>query len=164
MTQPVLQQYSFTLPIPTKSAANAREHHMARHTRAKRERKDAKDKAPRWPFRPLIEIELVRVGRGGLDKGDNLPMALKSVRDGLADWLGFSDDDSPILEWKYNQRREEVDFYVEVTIRMLQPEKSAPPPPRHVAPRPAAAERPKSLAELAQPAYQAPPGKVRPPG
>lgn len=120
-TRQPLHTYRFDLPIRTVSAANAREHHRAKADRVKRERKAARLASPRWPFAPLLEVVLTRVGRGGLDEGDNLPMALKSVRDGLADRLGFSDDSSPLLRWTYRQRREPVDFFVEVEIRIFGP-------------------------------------------
>lgn len=179
-----LHAYRFTLPIRTVSAANAHEAPMARHSRVKKERKAAREKSPRWPFAPLLEVVLTRVGRGELDKEDNLPMALKAVRDGLADWLGFSDDSSPLLAWTYRQRREQVDFFVEVEIRVFGPvrlevDQFAPTHPVSSPPaagpipegKPSASglarrgagtsspPRGRSLAELASSAYQPPRSK-----
>lgn len=150
--------FTFTLPVPTVSAANAREHWGEKAKRTKKERQGAHQHAPHWPFQPLLELQLVRVGPGLLDD-DNLRPALKAVRDGLADWLGFGDDSSPLLAWKYGQRREQVPFFVEVTVRVLPLTRAEPEVPRPEASAPRAPRQPKSLAELATSAYQAPRGR-----
>lgn len=62
-----------------------------------------------------LEVTLTRIGPScGLDD-DNLAAALKGVRDGVADALGFSDDRDPLLHWHYGQRRGN-DWSVEVLI------------------------------------------------
>ena len=116
MTAPA--RLRFRLPIRTESAANLREHPQARAARVKKERQAASGRAPRWPWKPVAVITLTRVGPGTLDD-DNLRPSLKSVRDGLADWLGFRDDSSPLLAWRYFQRLDrEVDFHVEVDVEL----------------------------------------------
>lgn len=60
-------------------------------------------------------ITLTRIGPcNGLDS-DNLGMALKHVRDGVADALGFQDDSDPLLSWHYGQERGK-DWCVRVEI------------------------------------------------
>ena len=50
-------------------------------------------------------IALTRIAPSkGLDS-DGLHAALKSVRDGIADALGYSDDSDPAFAWQYDQRR-----------------------------------------------------------
>src|SRR5678815_1117800 len=56
-------------------------------------------KAP--PIRDAIVVTLTRISSGSLDD-DGLRGALKTVRDGVADWLGVDDRD-PIVEWRYEQ-------------------------------------------------------------
>lgn len=50
-------------------------------------------------------VSLTRIAPSrGLDD-DALPAALKSIRDGLADWLGLADDRDPRVRWLYDQKR-----------------------------------------------------------
>jgi hypothetical protein len=61
-------------------------------------------------------ILLTRVSAGTLDT-DGLAASLKSIRDGLADWLGVADND-PRVTWSYAQRkgkRREYSVEVEIT-------------------------------------------------
>jgi hypothetical protein len=53
----------------------------------------------RWP----VVVELIRLSAGTLDD-DNLVTALKSVRDGVADWLCV-DDGSDHVDWWYGQEK-----------------------------------------------------------
>lgn len=80
---------------------------MARHRRVKSERQ-----ATRWvlnavdrPAIPCIAL-LTRVApSNGLDDGDNLPSALKSIRDEIAAWLGVDDKRSEVVRYRYAQER-----------------------------------------------------------
>lgn len=65
-------------------------------------------------------ITLVRIAPSrGLDS-DGLHAALKSIRDGVADALGYCDDSDPAFEWRYEQRREKPGEYaVEVVIESV---------------------------------------------
>lgn len=50
-------------------------------------------------------VRLVRIAPGsGLDPGDNLPMSMKAVRDGVADMFDVDDRD-PRYNWQYGQQR-----------------------------------------------------------
>ncbi|HVM94836.1 MAG TPA: hypothetical protein VMT89_00540 [Candidatus Acidoferrales bacterium] len=62
-------------------------------------------------------VTLVRIAPNKLDRGDNLSIALKSVRDELADLMGLPNDRDPRVEWAYDQRKEKPRTYgVEVRI------------------------------------------------
>ena len=65
-----------------------------------------------------IVVTLTRIAPRLLDVGDNLSGgSLKSLRDGIADWLGVPDND-PRVTWLYDQRKGEPKKYaVEVEVR-----------------------------------------------
>ena len=75
------------IPIRTRGS-NAREHWQARHRRVKGERLHTAT-ALLGQQRPAIPcvVTLTRLSSGTLDEGDNLPAALKGVRDQIAAWL-----------------------------------------------------------------------------
>ncbi len=106
-----------TVPMQTRGS-NAREHHMQRHRRVKGERQ-----AVAWllnghkPKAPPCTVTLTRLGPSprGLDRDDNLPHSMKGVKDQVAQWLGI-DDASPLVTWKYAQRREKA-WAVEIEIQ-----------------------------------------------
>jgi hypothetical protein len=121
----VVAVIEFTIPIRTVSALNAREHHMARARRVKKERE-----ATAWAITlaELGEVELpatvtlIRLGpTPGLDDGDNLAASQKGVRDEIAKWLGV-DDRSPQVKWRYGQRRQK---HWGVCVH-IEPEKEVP--------------------------------------
>lgn len=94
------------IPMPIKTAGNSREHHFARHRRIQKQREmvrlvlRCKLDEPLMPAR----ITVCRVARGTLDPHDNLPMTLKGVVDGIADWLVIDDRD-PRVRWVYDQAK-----------------------------------------------------------
>ena len=92
---------AFTLPVRLESTANKREHHMARHRRAKGEREAAYLKCM-WHEVPCT-VTITRIAPRALDSDNNV-IAAKSVRDGIADRLGVKDNDPRIL-WLYDQRK-----------------------------------------------------------
>lgn len=49
-------------------------------------------------------ICLIRVSRGEMDD-DNVPGALKYVRDEIARWMGLDKDRVPGLKWRYGQEK-----------------------------------------------------------
>lgn len=104
-----------TIPIKSVSVANLRMHWAIKAKLAKSHRAMAKhamaNAAPVAPTLPLTLV-LTRVGPRKLDT-DNLASSLKSVRDGIADWLGV-DDGSPQLDWQYAQKRGGYAVEVEV--------------------------------------------------
>ena len=111
-----------TIPLRTSLGLNEREHWRARAKRNKSERNvafwycyDAAGAAgPILNRQPPLQITLTRIGpTNGLDD-DNLCGSLKSVRDGVADWLGINDRD-PRVTWKYEQRRESK-WSVSITV------------------------------------------------
>lgn len=71
-----------------------------------------------WKVKFPIEVLLVRVApSNGLDD-DSLPASLKSIRDGIADWLGLDDDRTPDVTWRYDQRRgKQREYAVEITMK-----------------------------------------------
>jgi len=108
---------TFSLPIKTVPGLNAREHHMARMRRVRKERFLAKAMLAKYiNDHPLpVTVTMVRVSAGSLDD-DNLQGALKHIRDGVADAYGI-DDAGPQIEWKYAQEKcPRKHFGVKVTI------------------------------------------------
>ena len=102
------------IPLRTVSGLNAREHWRARARRVKAERD-----ATAWLLRPVVKpetpciVQLTRVApSGGLDD-DNLPGALKGVRDQIAAWMGVDDRKREIVRYRYAQRRGEWGVVVE---------------------------------------------------
>lgn len=68
------------------------------------------------PPTPPCSVLLTRVGpSNGLDEGDNLASAFKGCRDEIAKWIGI-DDRSPLVQWRYAQRRCRGAWAVEVEI------------------------------------------------
>lgn len=98
-----------TLPLRLVSLSNQREHWAKRAKRAKAHRAitSLRFKVPHnaQAFRGPLVITLTRIGKRKLDD-DNLRGACKSVRDGVADFLGVNDAD-PRIEWKYEQEKGE---------------------------------------------------------
>lgn len=95
------------VPLRTVSGANAREHHMARARRVKIEREAVAWmlKTAQRPALPCV-VTLTRVApSSGLDLDDNLPGALKGVRDEVAKWLGVNDRRRDVVRYEYAQRR-----------------------------------------------------------
>jgi len=108
---------SVSLPLRTRSLANMREHWAKRAKRSRNERALARLVLSRsqTPNPPLV-VTLTRVAPRKLDT-DNLAGALKSVRDGVADWIGIDDGDSRV-EWVCSQKPGGVRIYaVEVEVR-----------------------------------------------
>jgi len=94
------------IPLRTVSGLNVREHWRARARRVKAERD-----ATAWLLRPVTKpptpcvVTLTRVApSGGLDD-DNLPGALKGVRDQIAEWIGVDDRKREVVRYRYTQRR-----------------------------------------------------------
>ncbi|NMO21916.1 hypothetical protein HPC49_40405 [Pyxidicoccus fallax] len=165
-----LNHIRFDVPIATKNPTNQREHPMARHRRAKGQRQATHLFWPGWKGPALLVVRLTRVSPRRLDSEDNLPAALKSVRDEVAKKLRL-DDDSPLVRWVYAQAQGAPSVLVELSwgddplaqaVRaqdVLRP----PPPPvpaAAVTPRAAGGARKKAparprggLAALATPAF-----------
>jgi hypothetical protein len=111
------------LPIKTVSTLNVREHWAVRAKRNKTHRNET-----HWACKglkrvdPPMTITLTRLGKRKLD-GDNLQGALKSVRDGVADWLGIDDGDDR-LTWVYRQETGAYGVRIEIE-KELENEQSA---------------------------------------
>lgn len=70
-------------------------------------------------------VVFLRVAPRGLDAEDNLPMAFKPLRDGIADALlgnfkGGNDAD-PRISWAYGQERRGREYVVEIEIDLQGP-------------------------------------------
>jgi hypothetical protein len=93
------------IPMRTGNGLNDRLHHFARARKVKEARGNARmvvmQRARNWTL--PCTITLTREGPGTLDD-DNLPGALKAIRDGIADAFG-TDDRTPKIQWKYDQVR-----------------------------------------------------------
>ncbi|WAM23849.1 hypothetical protein [Myxococcus sp. NMCA1] len=92
----------FTVPTGTVNPTNTREHHHARARRVRDEREETEEAWPGWTAPALLVVRLTRVSPRLLDGGDNLPAALKPVRDEVARQLRL-DDASPLVRWDYEQ-------------------------------------------------------------
>jgi hypothetical protein len=97
------------VPVRTYSKMNQRVHWRVAAKRARLERKSAftvlraTGETAGKLFR-FLTVTIIRQGpSNGLDD-DNLRGNLKSVRDGVADWLGVDDAD-PRIRWQYRQTR-----------------------------------------------------------
>jgi hypothetical protein len=90
----------------TSRGLNAREHHMRRSSRVKRERYAVGMILNTYPPPALpcvVVLQREAPAARPLDD-DNLQGALKAVRDEVARWLGV-DDSSDLITWVYNQQR-----------------------------------------------------------
>lgn len=97
---------SHFIAIRTPSVANLREHHHARARRAKAQRAQAFLEMRTWlgwkkPELPIV-ITITRSSPKNILDDDNLGHALKSFRDGIADFLGVDDAD-PRVRYRYAQ-------------------------------------------------------------
>jgi len=105
---PATEMICVRMPIKIVSILNTREHHMARHRRAKAHRSLAytllRGTLRKPPAGEPVEILLTRIAQRELDGHDNLTAGFKAAADGVADWLGI-DDSNPLLTWRYVQRR-----------------------------------------------------------
>lgn len=115
--------YLFTIPIRTVPLSNSRPAHWSqRHRHVKAERKATWAAALRAKLEKLkpwetATVTMRRVSRGTLDD-DNLPVALKAVRDQLAEHLGLPHDADPRVKWVVEQERRVARACVEVHIRV----------------------------------------------
>ncbi len=115
------------LPIRTVSGANVREHHHVRARRVKRERSAAALLLRQLPIAAIrchriVCVRFTRVAPRMLDSGDNLPSAMKGIRDEVASVLGVSDAVSGGVTWAYSQERGKVrEYAVRVTIDVAVP-------------------------------------------
>lgn len=90
-----------------RTLSNTHEHWRGRQRRAKAERERAHLELLvtgwRWDGRPLV-VTMTRLAQATLDT-DNLPGAMKSIRDGLADRIGINDN-NPLVTWVCAQERQ----------------------------------------------------------
>ena len=102
-----------TVPIRIESSLNLREHWRTRANR------NSSHRSATWfslkaagKFDPAIlpcVVTITRIAPRELDS-DNAIGGAKSCRDGIADWLGVSDND-PRVDWRYAQARGAPKFY-----------------------------------------------------
>ena len=101
------------------STLNARQHWRARAAAAKRQRATARlclSAHPR-PTGPVV-VTITRLAPRALDS-DNLAGACKSVRDGVADWLGVDDgaaERAGLVAWQCAQETQAKFYAVRITI------------------------------------------------
>lgn len=95
-----------TIPVKIESSLNLREHWRTRANRNTSHRAAAFIGLRSVKFRQDMvpcTVTLTRIAPRELDD-DNLQGGFKSVRDGVADWLGLNDNDKRIT-WLYAQER-----------------------------------------------------------
>ncbi|RKG91154.1 hypothetical protein D7V97_41955 [Corallococcus sp. CA053C] len=136
------------MPVTTVNITNRREHHLKKHERSKGQRDATHLLWPGWSGPALLVVRLTRVAPRQLDTGDNLPAALKSIRDEVATQLRL-DDGSPLVRWVYAQAKGEPSVLVELSwgedplaAAVRAQDALAPPPPPLPAPTDAPSGRP----------------------
>jgi hypothetical protein len=97
-------------PLRTKGGNARHGHFHARGKEVKRQRHDTfvhlRAQVGLKPPPLPLEVNLARVAfSAGLDPEDNLPMAMKAVKDEVAAYLGLPDDRDPRVTWTYGQSR-----------------------------------------------------------
>lgn len=94
------------VPLRTVPGLNARELWQVRSSRVKKERRTVAWSLAGKP-RPKIpcSVRLTRVAPSAGVDDDNLPGALKGVRDQIAEWLGVDDRYRMQVRYVYAQRR-----------------------------------------------------------
>lgn len=115
-----------TMAVRVRSAANLREHPMARHRRTASQREVAR--LFTWtrlqsvrlrhtpgPWCEALIVTFTRTGPKALDT-DNLASACKALRDGVAEALGYDDAD-PHVEWRYAQAKGAYSLRIVITTR-----------------------------------------------
>lgn len=106
--------HEFLIPVKTVAGLNAREHWRARSGRVKKERTAAAMLTPSGIGLPCV-VKMLRLSSSKLDD-DNLQGACKAIRDGIADKIGFPDND-PRIVWLYGQEKcKRGEFGVRVLI------------------------------------------------
>ena len=104
------EQQIVTLPVKLDPRANFRGHTRSRqHVKSVQYQRGftamfLRSRASRLP--PPVKLTLVRIAPRRLDPNDNLPMAFKSVVDGIADWLELNDRSD--LFCRYDQEKAET--------------------------------------------------------
>lgn len=112
--------FSFFIPMHLMSIANIKEHWAKRSDRNKKQCRVTRSELEKIDFPKNLDfkrydIQLVRVAPRKLDT-DNLPFAMKHIRDCLADMIvpglapGRADDDARIT-WQYAQQKSKKLLY-----------------------------------------------------
>lgn len=112
------------LPIQTVNEANGSHGHWREKARRRKaQRKTARLMCPKATL-PLLAT-LTRYSAGTLDD-DALPLALKSVRDGIADKFGIADNLPHLLRFTYRQSKcPRGQYGVRIQLTALEPEPAA---------------------------------------
>jgi len=109
MAEVVCTENSVTFPMHTARGQNAREHHMIRARRVKKEKKAVAQwllvsRMPKTlPAGSVVTITRIAPGNG-LDD-DNLSGSAKAVRDAVAAWIGVDDRHRHLVRYEYAQER-----------------------------------------------------------
>lgn len=111
----------FTLPVRVKNITNERMHWAAKARYSKQLREAARNFTNAKMCREdkahsayVVTLKRCSTTAQKMDAGDNLPAAMKPIRDGIADALGI-DDGSDRIEWRYEQEKT-GEYAVEVRI------------------------------------------------
>jgi hypothetical protein len=119
-------RFRITLPIRTKNPLNnsqgvSRGAMLGDAARRRKQRKITRMTLEaylrNWPSKGPWTITLTRIApSSGLDD-DSIGPAMKSIRDGITDALGKTNDRDPIFRWRYQQARgRRGEYAVEVKI------------------------------------------------
>ena len=99
---------TLTFPIKTTNPLNgSHQHWRVKAAQRSRQRSavQAFTRGVAWEGGFPVDILLTRVApSNGLDD-DSLPASMKAIRDELTAWLGLDDDRTPLIRWRYDQRR-----------------------------------------------------------
>jgi hypothetical protein len=106
------------VPLRLGRGQNNREHHMARHRRVKAEREAVSWVLLGKPRPPLpCVVRMVRIAPSNGMDDDGCVGALKSVRDGVASWLGVDDGRADLVTYVAHQERGPWGVRIEVEMR-----------------------------------------------
>lgn len=116
--------WSWHLELKTASEANCSEHWTKKAKRHRLQKKKiwAILHSEKPPIKIPAAIVLTRISPRALDSDDNLPMALKYIKDAIAEYFypGLAPgraDDCVGMEWHYKQKKGQVREYA-VNIEM----------------------------------------------
>lgn len=112
-----------SIPMQILSEKNVRDSWQVRAHRVKQQRETVtwhlRAAAAKAKFRVApdarVVVTLTRVAPYQILDSDNLAMSMSGPRDATSKWLGRDDADSPILEWRYAQRKGKP-YAVEVRV------------------------------------------------
>ena len=107
-----------TIPIRTVNTLNRREHHFARASRVKKEKRTTA-----WMLasidRPDLPctVTMTRIAPQNRMDSDGIVSGMKAIRDAIAEWLGVDDSQASPITWvvtPYSEKGQKGEYAVRV--------------------------------------------------